>query len=214
MPLPMVHLGVAKRLSEKMNIEDLPSFYLGSIAPDGIYTREGFTREQKLRNHLIPEGRPRTVGDILDFLKDHRDLYDQSFILGYTIHVLTDQLYNESVYKDYLERYANDPSPVQDKTWAYYNDTDIVDFELFAKEDWRAEVWNHLEESRGITVMGYITAEEAESWRDRTLHWYDSGESEHKNPVKYITYEDETTFINSAPDEICRILECNLIVEV
>lgn len=209
MPLPMVHLGVAKRLSEKMNIEDLPSFYLGAIAPDGIYTRVGFTREQKLRNHLIPEGRPRTVGDILDFLKDHRDTCDNSFILGYTVHVLTDQLYNKSVYKVYLYRYDNDPSPVQDKTWAYYNDTDIVDFELFAKLDWRAEVWDHLEESRGVTVMGYITAEEAEAWRDRTLHWYDSGESEHKNPVKYITLDDELRFIESAACEIFTFLERN-----
>ena len=209
MPLPMVHLGVAKRLSEKMNIEDLPSFYLGAIAPDGIYTRVGFTREQKLRNHLIPEGRQRTVGDILDFLKDHSDTCDNSFILGYTVHVLTDQLYNESVYKVYLYRYDNDPSPVQDKTWAYYNDTDIVDFELFAKVDWRAEVWDHLEESRGVTVMGYITAEEAEAWRDRTLHWYDSGESEHKNPVKYITLDDELRFIESAACKIFTFLERN-----
>ena len=207
MPLPMVHLGVAKCLSEKMNIDDLPSFYLGAIAPDGIYTREGFTREQKLRNHLIPEGRPRTVGDILDFLKDHRDLFDQSFILGYTVHVLTDQLYNESVYKVYLERYDNDPSPIQDKTWAYYNDTDIVDFELFAKADWREEVWIMLEKSCGSTIDGYITAGEAEAWRDRTLHWYDSGESEHKNPVKYITYEDEIEFIVNAAEEIYRLLK-------
>lgn len=206
MPLPMVHLGVAKQLSEKMNIEDLPNFYLGSIAPDGIFTREGFTREQKWKNHLIPEGRPRTVTDILDFLKEHRNSLDKSFILGYTIHILTDQLYNESVYKVYLERYDSDPSPVQDKKWAYYNDTDIVDFELFAKEEWRAEVWEYLEESRGLTVEGYITAGEAEAWRDRTLHWYDNGKSEHKNPVRYITYEDETEFTNLAASEIFTLL--------
>ncbi len=207
MPLPMVHLGVAKQLVDKLAIENIPNFYLGSIAPDGIYTRKEFTRDQKLKNHLIPEGRPRTVCDILDFWKKHRGFCDDSFILGYTIHVLTDQLYNESVYKVYLERYDLDPSPIQDKTWAYYNDTDIVDFELFTKEEWRAEVWKYLEEGQGVTVEDYITAEEAEAWRDRTLHWYDRGESEHKNPVKYITYEDETSFINEAADEIYSLIE-------
>ena len=53
MPLPMVHLGVAKQLVDKLAIENIPNFYLGSIAPDGIYTRKEFTREQKLKNHLI-----------------------------------------------------------------------------------------------------------------------------------------------------------------
>lgn len=206
MPLPMVHLGVAKLLADKMNIENICDFYLGAIAPDGIYTREGFTREQKLKNHLIPEDRPRTVSDILNFIKEHRDFTDRSFILGYAVHVLTDQLYNESVWENYVDRYNADPCPIQDRTWAYYNDTDIVDFELYAKADWRAKVWDCLEKSRGVTVDGYITADEAEKWRDRTLHWYDSGESEHKNPVRYITYEDEVEFITNAANEIYRLL--------
>ena len=207
MPLPMVHLGVAKRLSEKINIQDLPAFYLGCIAPDGIYTREGFVKEQKRKNHLKPTGCVRTVNDIIDFFKTHRDLYNKSFVLGYAIHVLTDHLYNESVYRVYLERYDADPSPILDKTWAYYNDSDIVDFELFAREPWRAEVWRYLEAGSGVTIGEYITAGEAEAWRDRTLHWYDSGESDHKNPVKYITYEDEVAFIDSAADEICSLFE-------
>lgn len=206
MPLPMVHLGVAKHLADKVSIENISSFYLGSIAPDGIYTREGFTREQKLKNHLIPADRPRTVEDILDFLRGHSDFSDKSFVLGYAVHILTDQLYNESVYKVYLERYNADTSPIQDKTWAYYNDTDILDFELFKRADWREEVWSYLEKSRGSTVDGYITSEEAEKWRDRTLRWYDSGESEHKNPVKYITYDDQWKFMADAANEIFHLI--------
>ncbi len=206
MPLPMVHLGVAYKAAEKLNITYLPTFYLASIAPDGIYTREGFTREQKRRNHLIPEDRPRNIGDILAFYKKYRNSYDKDFILGYTLHVLTDHLFNDTVYKEYLTRYDNDPAPVQDKTWAYYNDTDIDDFQLFALVPWKNEVWSVLKKSRGVDVDGYITAAEAEAWRDRTLSWYDSGESEHKNPVRYITVEDELNFIDNAAEEICRLL--------
>lgn len=205
MPLPMVHLGVARGIAEKLHIPDLPAFYLGSIAPDGIFTREGFTREQKWRNHLINKDGVRTVDGILAFYKEYKHL-DESFILGYTVHVLTDQLYNETVYQKYLERYENDLSPVQDKKWAYYNDTDIVDFELYSKSPWRDEVWHCLEQSRGIDVDGYIYAIEADAWRDRTLHWYDSGESKHKNPVRYITYEDEIVFIDMAAEDICRMI--------
>jgi len=201
----MVHLGVARGIAEKLHIPDLPAFYLGSIAPDGIFTREGFTREQKWRNHLINEDGVRTIDEILAFYKEHKHL-DESFILGYTVHVLTDQLYNENVYQKYLERYENDLSPVQDKKWAYYNDTDIVDFEIYLKSPWRDEVWRYLEQSHGIDVEGYIYAVEADAWRDRTLHWYDSGESEHKNPVRYITYGDEIVFIDMAVEDICRMI--------
>ncbi len=206
MPLPMVHLGVAKRLSEKMNVGDLSAFYLGCIAPDGIYTREGFVKEQKKKNHLKPTGCVRTVDDIISFFKAHRDLHNTSFVLGYAVHVLTDHIYNESVYRVYLERYDADPAPVLDKTWAYYNDSDIVDFELFAREPWRADVWHYLEDSCGVTIDEFITAGEANSWRDRTLHWYDGGESDHKYPVKYITYEDEVSFIDSASEQIYNLL--------
>ena len=205
MPLPMVHLGVARGIAEKLHIPDLPAFYLGSIAPDGIFTREGFTREQKWRNHLINKDGVRTVDGILAFYKEYKHL-DESFILGYTIHVLTDQLYNETVYQKYLERYEADPCPIQDKKWAYYNDTDIVDFEIYLKSPWRDEAWRYLEQSHGIDVDGYIYAVEADAWRDRTLHWYDSGESEHTNPVRYITYEDEIVFIDASAEEICRMI--------
>jgi len=201
MPLPMVHLGVARMVSDKLDISDLPAFYLGTIAPDGIFTREGFTRDQKWRNHLINEDGSRTIQGIIEFYEKHKDIND-SFVLGYTVHILTDQLYSESVYREYLNRYDADPSPIQDKKWAYYNDTDIVDFELYAKQTWQIEVWNYLRQSRGVDIEGYISASESEAWRDRTLTWYESGQSEHNNPVKYITYEDEIKFIDTASAEI------------
>ncbi|MBE6570497.1 MAG: hypothetical protein E7658_09825 [Ruminococcaceae bacterium] len=191
MPCPMVHLGVAKQLCEKVKIENLSSFYLGTIAPDGIFTRPNFTREEKRINHLIPEDRERTIEDILLWLKDHLQFPDKSFILGYAVHVLTDQIFNQYVYPVFCARYDSDNSPVQNRQWAFYNDTDIVDFELYTAMEWRDEVWKHLENSNGIDVQEYLSAEEANSWCYRTLHWYDSGKSEHSHPVKYITFAKE-----------------------
>ncbi len=48
MPLPMVHLGVAKHLTESLNISDKSSFYLGSIAPDAVHMRNNFQPQDKL----------------------------------------------------------------------------------------------------------------------------------------------------------------------
>jgi len=37
---------------------------------------------------------------------------------------------------------------------------------------------------------------------ESTLHWYDSGESQHKNPVRYITKEDALNFISNCSGPI------------
>jgi hypothetical protein len=59
--------------------------------------------------------------------------------------------------------------------WAYYNDTDKLDFEL------------------------YIIF--------RTLHWFDDGVSQHKNPIRYISVEDLLEIIQNASKTIKSLLE-------
>ncbi len=37
MALPMVHLGAAEAARKYLEINSLPSYYLGAIAPDGVH---------------------------------------------------------------------------------------------------------------------------------------------------------------------------------
>ena len=44
--------------------------------------------------------------------------------------------------------------------------------------------------SESNDFIDYLSKEEIELWKERTLHWFDEGVSRHKNPIKYIFKED------------------------
>ena len=199
MPLPIVHLGVAKNLLEKIKVDNISMYYLGAISPDAIHMREKSDREDKNLTHLRDEDINRWKGNVKAFLINNASC---DFRRGYAIHVLTDIFWNETLFLTFESRYGEDKTPAQDRRWAYYNDTDKLDFELFEKYEHRPEIWDYLSNSEAIGIDGLISAEEVKAWKERTLHWFDSGESQHKNPIKYIFYDDLLNFMEEAAEKI------------
>ena len=54
MALPMVHLGAAEAARKYLEINSLPSYYLGAIAPDGVHMLEEYTSQIKdLSLHIL-----------------------------------------------------------------------------------------------------------------------------------------------------------------
>jgi len=211
MPLPMVHLAVAREYAhDAPMLLECPEFYLGSIAPDAIHMRENTGRMDKDITHLRRE-RDLWKANIITFLKQHKGRPDYSFFLGYGIHSLTDMIWHETILKEFQAAYDKDPAPVQDKKWAYYNDTDKLDFELYRTCEWRPKVWELLKKAKPCDVDGLLSADEIEAWKNRTLHWFDSGESQHKNPIRYISIEDLFRFIHEAGVKIRSFLEAERI---
>ena len=74
MPLPMVHLGIAKNIHDSgFSLTEVPQYYLGSIAPDAIHMRPTSEITAKNKTHLIPADRTRIdldEGEYLRFLLD------------------------------------------------------------------------------------------------------------------------------------------------
>lgn len=192
MPLPMVHLCVAERLVNPFKIKDKSSFYLGAIAPDSVHMRENFKREQKKISHINTQDKSMWEDNTLDFIRNNKD----EFYLGYGIHILTDIIWNKTIFEDFKLKYFQDTSPIQDQTMAYYNDTDKLDFELYEKFPRRKQIWEYLANSHGIDIDSILSSTEINAWTARTLNWYCSGESQHKNPIKYITYNDLISFVD------------------
>lgn len=150
MPLPMVHLGTAHGIIENslLPVRDLPAFYLGSIAPDGVHMRANPGPEAKVISHL---GTRHTsdLTPVVSFLQRCAGAENPDFFLGYAAHVLTDAYWNEQVYGPYTARYSEAPSPVQTVRQAYYGDTDQIDLLLYRELPWREEVWAYLKQARG-----------------------------------------------------------------
>lgn len=210
MPLPMVHLGIAYIMHDSgFRLTDVPQYYLGSIAPDAIHMRPNSEKTAKSKTHLIPADRTRIDLDegeylrfLLDYIKKNQHVVDSDFLWGYCMHVYTDLLWTKTVYTDFIEKYEKDASPIQDKRMAYYNDTDIIDQILFHDAGWRTDVWQLMQIANGVDMPGILSATEINAWKERTLHWFDSGKSQHKNPLRYITKTDILVFMDDCSRRI------------
>ncbi|MBN2627635.1 MAG: hypothetical protein JXA95_13285 [Spirochaetales bacterium] len=55
MPLPMIHLAVAREVQKNVKIWNLQAFLVGNIAPDAIHMRENTTLKDKSVTHLITD---------------------------------------------------------------------------------------------------------------------------------------------------------------
>ena len=206
----MVHLGVAKNIIESgFAVEDLASFYLGVISPDAIHMRQNADKSAKNKTHLIPSRKKWSDVDewdyykfLLNFIESNKDNSNLSFLWGYSIHILTDMLWTKNLYYSFVTKYKEDTAPIQDERWAYYNDTDILDQVLFNESPWRENIWEYLQQAKAFDFMELLSANEINSWKERTLHWYDNGESQHKNPIRYITKSDVINFISSCSESV------------
>ena len=207
MPLPMVHLSTAVKINTLQGLKS-PEFYLGSISPDAVHMRTGFVRDDKPRSHC--NARMLTSINELDSLCvmiKNSVCKEREFLLGYLIHILTDLFWEDTILKTYGERYEADPTPIQDKRMAYYNDTDQLDFAFYEKENWRSEIWEMLAQTKDFAVENAVNKDEVAAWKYRTLNWYNSGKSQHTNPIKYINYEDLDNFTSYAAEKCEKYLQ-------
>ncbi|HOB09908.1 MAG TPA: zinc dependent phospholipase C family protein [Limnochordia bacterium] len=210
MPLQMVHLAVAreyvKAAANAADLMDCPEFYLGIISPDAIHVRPGTGKNDKRITHLYAEG-DLWRANVVDFIKKNKAEANYAFILGYGIHILTDIIWHDTFYTGFKQKYEQDPAPIQDETWAYYNDTDQLDFLLYHEMAWRPRVWELLKTAKAVDVNGILSSEEVDAWRNHTMRWLDKGESHHKNPIRYISKADVMEFIQLAGETIRRDLD-------
>jgi len=96
----MVHLQVAAQVYNRLAHADIDrrSFLLGAVAPDAIAFRPGCGRADKCRSHFTPPGfawaqctdNEMWTRCLHDGLLPYASFENQSFLLGYRIHVLTD----------------------------------------------------------------------------------------------------------------------------
>jgi hypothetical protein len=166
--------------------------------------RQNSDRLAKSKTHLFQAGKTENeinenehITHIIDFIHNNRNKSDLDFLYGYGIHILTDILWKKRIYSDFLYKYRKDKTPIQEERWAYYNDTDRLDYVLFDESSWREQVWSKLKKANATDFIDLLSADEINAWNYRTLHWYD-GECQHNNPIRYITKSDILSFISEA----------------
>ena len=208
MPLPMVHLAVAEKVSSALEITDPGSFWLGSIAPDAVHMRENFRSEYKLASHLrdsMETSKEIVLERAIHMIRTADGCQNRDFTVGYGVHVATDMIWNRTIFEDFKQRYQEAGFPADDQKSVYYNDTDQLDFVLFERLPWRERVWQEFEQCESVGMNGLVSADEAECWKQRTLHWFDGGGSQHKAPIWFFTYDKLLDFAGQAAAQILRL---------
>lgn len=85
----LIHLAVAKKVAEKINIENDRHYLLGSISPDIAK----FVGSQRKVSHFIPENSDSDTPNIEIFLSKYKNYLNNDYELGYYVHLLTDVLW-------------------------------------------------------------------------------------------------------------------------
>jgi hypothetical protein len=204
MPLPMVHLAVAMHLYRQEENTPSPDFLLGSIAPDAIHMRPNAGRDDKRRVHLSEAHDPhheRARSLLAGYRSDESTAL--GFAEGYAAHLLTDYLWVETVIDSFRRSIPPGLSDQEERS-LYYLETDQIDFCLYHRMPWRAEVWSKLAAAQPRDFSPLLTAEEIGQWRDRTLVWFEELKQEPMIEPVYITYADVEAFIDQAAHETMR----------
>lgn len=92
----VIHMCIAKEINKKLNM-DQNMLLLGSIAPD-ISKHLGMT---KVKSHFLTDG---INIDIECFLNKYKDKLNNSFIMGYFIHLYTDYLWDKYFVSEIIEK--------------------------------------------------------------------------------------------------------------
>jgi len=212
MPMPVIHLCVAKSLSELLAIQDKASFYLGSIAPDALYRIPTYydydfdrMHERYIAAHLAEAEKDFDVWrkNVINFISSSDE--NRDFYTGYGVHILTDIYWKETVFSSFLKKYSELGKSYSESRVIYYSDAKIFDKDFYESFNLKSDVWGYLASCEGFGIGGLMASEDVQTWKENTLKLFDSEERK-PNTINYFTYEIVSNFINSTATKISESL--------
>ena len=208
MPLPMVHLSVARCLAQDHRYPDSPAFYLGSIAPDAIHVRPDTDQKDKHVVHLVDADGPHLdrLRALLASGEAAQACGGRAFVAGYAAHILTDVAWRAEIILPF-RRPRVERMPYAELRALYYNECDKLDLDLYDEQPWRPAVWELLRaaQAQDVGLEGeplLLTADEIDGWRVRTLGWFDAHRDKAGYRPQHITRERVWPFIRQAADQV------------
>lgn len=93
----IIHLAIAKKVKEKIEVEREKDYYLGAIAPD-ISKQIG---ESKEKSHFLINT-PENIPNIALFIKRYPTFKYNSFNLGYYTHLMVDKKWAENFLPSFI----------------------------------------------------------------------------------------------------------------
>lgn len=139
MPSTMIHLVIAKNISEKFNVSNLGEFYLGAIAPDTVNLHGKAPKEVRYCAHLRDTNYDEWLKNVFEFAKKNNELKEKypDFFNGFLIHILTDIAWDQTVQPKLFELMklsGADESKLSEDKW-----NELLEFD---RNTVKCDIWN------------------------------------------------------------------------
>ena len=198
MPSILFHELVGYQFAKKHKKYDTPNFYLGAMVPDAVNAYGFASKEERWQAHLRDENLEKWQTNILNFYKENHQKQENTYLMGYLVHVLTDiicdQIYQQKLYPDLLKKGYD-----YHTAYAYYERA-IEKFENHnIKELWWNKIKINIQTGDKIPING-IGEKMITDWIECTIEKYENRKYEEEG---YITIE----FVKEVLNKIQKVLE-------
>lgn len=217
----VMHLVIADRLLEVLEIQNPALFYCGNLAPDAIMARKNYVREMKRHTHFKdgirlhelhkPEKmviyRDRLLAFYERFVKDASDVRHELF-LGYLTHMLVDELYILHFRDDFVRELVQEGREPDDKEFfdRFARDVDLMDWELVRNYRFHYAMPDILRTENAYEIPGFITNEELLDSKEYIIskNFLTCHEPE---KMQVMTFRKNMDFIDLCVEKIPKILK-------
>lgn len=161
MPNTVVHEEVGYYLSKKLDISSY-EYYLGLMAPDAVNVEHFANKQERWTSHVRDKDLNIWKENLKKFYKEEKNKINNDFLLGYTIHILTDIVYDEyfeeKIHKEILKNN-------QEKDYWYIKWSDMDKYSF--KE--QSTINTILLKNNNYIEIKNITKEKLLKWKEKYL---------------------------------------------
>lgn len=163
MPNIMIHEEVAYFLSKKIN-KNSYNYFLGVLAPDAPNTYGFGKKEDRWLAHQRKKDYNEWRKSLKEFYQKEKNNYEEDFLLGYYIHILTDIVYDDFIYLKVREKIIEDGYSMEESHDIMRNDMDKYYFKEIS------DIKEILNKKNTTYEINGISKELMGKWKDKTLN--------------------------------------------
>lgn len=214
----ITHLVIANEILKLIPegvIKDKGLFYLGSIAPDAVHSRENYIRIYKKHSHFRdeipdkdfhkPENYKIYLERLINFIRRNVSRNDELIDLyrGYVVHIITDELFVLSVRQEFCDTMIKYGIEQDNSLFFKYivNDMTRNDMLLLSSYEEIETIRNEIEKAAVYSIEDYVSSQELSDCRDWLIRHHFIEKRDIIMPV-YISFDRTLSFINWAAEEI------------
>lgn len=191
-----IHLKVADEVAKELGINVSGQFLLGAIAPDAVFARTEYTREDILDSHY----RQHSVKKSWFHAAEEFNAVDNAFLKGYCIHIMTDVLWLSQVIAVLKKKYEDAFSK-----HILVDDMNFLEKWLYRQKEYLA-LWNGILGTKINNINYYVSPGEVELFKlqkSQSIKYDTVAEG-----MEYLTLEDIDKFIKKTVKRI--LIELNI----